>query len=255
MRCLAVAALLVFLVAAPPPAPGQGSPSALTTVTVANAFPDLQIANTSFTAGAGGDLTIRFNATTPQPGTLYWSIANGTGQPAFMSLFQIEAGESSLPRGVTATYPDGVSSAGSVRGATVVLAFAPSTAGKTIPLELDVWLVADSDPQHPTGVSQPLTVRVGPQGASFPLELAGASVAASLVALAAAGVLWRRKAGAAGRPVEDAGEAGSPGRSHARAPTALGAAWAGSGARFRPVAAGAAPGGGRPGPPAGELQQ
>jgi len=156
--------------------------------------PSVQIANTSFAATVGSGLTIRFNVTTYQPGTLYWSIANGTGQTAFMSLFQIESGEVVLPNGVTATYPDGISSNSNRSDVAVVLAFAPLTAGKTIPLQLDVWLVPQSDPQRPIGTAESVAVTVapGPRASLPPLALVGAGILA-LVVVVVTGLVWHKE--------------------------------------------------------------
>ena len=178
----------------------QGSQSTSTVATDSGIAPSFQIANTSFTATAGGDLTIKFNVTTYQPGTLYWSVTNGSTQTAFLSLFQIESGGGILPSGVTATYPDGISSGGNRSDVAVALAFAPSTAGKTIPLQLDVWLVPESDPQHPIGTAETITVAVKPssgpgpgsQTSPLPLQLLG-TAAVVLTGTAAAGLLYARR--------------------------------------------------------------
>lgn len=174
------------------------------TTSVATVFgvaPSVQIANTSLVAAVGRGVTIKFNVTTNQPGTLYWSITNGTGQTAFLFLFQNEGGLV-LPNGVTAAYPDGTSSNGSKSNVPVILTFDSSTAGKTFPLQLDVWLVPQSDPQHPIGVAETMTVAVGPnsQASTLLLELGGIVGAVALIAVVAAGLLWyRRKASV--RPV------------------------------------------------------
>jgi len=134
-------------------------PSGVTkTVYIGSVAPGVQIANTNFAATAGSNLTIRFNVTAYQPGTLHWTIFNGTGQTAFLFVFQNEG----LPNGVTAAFPDGTSSNGNRSNVAVVLSLAPSTAGKTFLLQLVVWQAPESNPQQPIATAETLTVNVGP---------------------------------------------------------------------------------------------
>jgi len=186
------------------PGTPQGSQSTVTTNF--GVGPSLQIANTSLAATVGSDLTVRFNVTAYQPGTLHWLVFNGTGQTAFLFLLQNEGG-AVLPNGVTAAYPDGTSSNGNRSNVAVILDFASSTAGKTVPLQLVVWEAPQSNPQQPIGVAETLTVTVGPahQTSSMPLELMGAVGVVALIVVIMVGLLYRKKAAHTTRPTGDVG--------------------------------------------------
>ena len=136
-------------------------PSGVTTTVHGTVAPGVQIGNTSFVAIVGTNLTIRFNVTAYQPGTLHWYIFNGSGQTAFLFLFQNTTG-AVLPNGVTAAYPRGTSSSGNRSDVAAILNFAPSTTGKTILLQLVVWQAPESNPQQPIATAETLTVTVEP---------------------------------------------------------------------------------------------
>ena len=173
------------------PGASQGSQSAATNLGIS---PSVQVANTSFAATVGSDLTVRFNVTAYQPGTLHWLIFNGTGETAFLFAFQ-NVGGAVLPDGVTVAYPDGTSSDGNRSNVVAVLSFAPPAAGKTFKLQLAVWQASESDPQQPIAETETLTVTVGPapQTSPVPLEIMGTAGAVALIVIGIGWWRWYRK--------------------------------------------------------------
>jgi YVTN family beta-propeller protein len=171
------------------------SNSSTTSTTNFGLAPRLQISGYSFNASVGTPLDIMFNVTTYQPGTLYWSVVNGTGATAFLTYSEIQSGSIPLPSGLTVTYPDGISSSGNKTNVVAILTFSPSTAGKTFPLALTLLLVPEGDPMHPISTAESLVVTVGhvQQASAFPWELVGLVGIGALFAVVAVGLLWYRK--------------------------------------------------------------